>query len=510
MSHHGMNQPRGMKSAHRSNRFSSMFPNLPRLISDPADLIEAGKKDGPMDESVHGAIGSTNTPLGYVFLGQFIDHDITLDVTSSFDQINDPDAIRNFRTPTLDLDCIYGGGPEASRHLYYHAPPARRAPIPLPKPSPIQPVSPKAPIIPDNLGRFRDRGFRQTLNDIRADNLRNAEINGFYLLTDGDDLSRAFSHSEDNPNQAAIIGDPRNDENRIVSQLQLSMHYFHNAVYDHLLNEAKSHSSETPNYTHIFEEAQQTTRWHYQWVVVHDFLVRMAGQETVTDILANGTKFYCPEGQPFIPIEFAAAAYRFGHTMVASQLNYNDDHQNTPLFSRDLGSGFQVNQAGEIKWENFFGNNAVSAGAVDIRLSPELLKLPFVNGEEHLKSLATRNLLRGQSFGLPSGQNIYQAMVEELGSNLPQPDLAALNLPPALEANTPLWLYILAEGSLSNGQQLGPVGGRIIAEVLIGVLEKDPSSFLGSDRSWMPTLIDNPADWNMEALLQFASYGYSN
>ena len=127
MAHHGLTSLRGMEKRSvrepRSGRFGEMFPDLPRLISDPADLHAAGRINGPMNEGQHGKIGSTTTPLGFVFLGQFIDHDITLDVTSSFDRLNDPQATKNFRTPTLDLDCIYGAGPEASRHLYYHAPP---------------------------------------------------------------------------------------------------------------------------------------------------------------------------------------------------------------------------------------------------------------------------------------------------------------------------------------------------------------------------------------------------
>jgi hypothetical protein len=193
-------------------RFGVLFPDLPRMIVDPEQLREAGRKDGPMDEGVHGKIGQTDTPLGYVFLGQFIDHDITLDVTSSLNQLNDPLATRNFRTPTLDLDCIYGSGPDASPYLYYHAPP---------NPTP-----------------------------------RQAEIDGKHLLTLGDDLVRALSDTEENPHRAALIGDPRNDENRIVSQLQLSMHYFHNKVFDSLIG--------TVPEADAFGQAQRTTRWHYQ------------------------------------------------------------------------------------------------------------------------------------------------------------------------------------------------------------------------------------------------------
>jgi Animal haem peroxidase len=459
MSHHGMTTPRGMckrgPGAPVDGRFGVLFPELPRMIVDPEQLREAGKIDGPMDEGVHGKMGSTDTPLGYVFLGQFIDHDITLDVTSSLNQLNDPMATRNFRTPTLDLDCIYGSGPDASRHLYYHAPPeGERTP-------------------------------------------RQEKIDGKHLLTLEDDFVRALSESEENPRRAALIGDFRNDENRILSQLQLSMHYFHNKVFDSLIGEVSKDD--------IFAEAQRMTRWHYQWVVVHDFLVRMVGQELVDDILCNGSKIFHCSSTPYIPIEFAVAAYRFGHTMVTMSLDYNSTHENVKLFGDELGKGFVVNTAGKTDWHRFFGPGAQPAGAVDIRLSKDLLALPFITDPGEEKSLATRNLLRGQSFGLPSGQSVHRAISEACGEDLPTPDLSGLGLPEHLVACTPLWLYILAEGTLSSGQRLGPVGGRIVAEVLIGLIESDPTSYLGTDRSWKPELA--AGTWDMPALLAFADYG---
>ena len=437
-------------------RFGELFPNLPRLISDPKDLVTAGAKGGPMDVDVHPSVGETDTPLGFVFLGQFIDHDITLDVTSQLNQINDPSAVQNFRTPTLDLDCIYGSGPEASRHLYYHAPA---------NPSPHQ-----------------------------------EQIDGNHLLTVESDLARAPSFPDDNINRAALIGDPRNDENRAISQLQLTMHYFHNRVVDRLLDSGEPTDA-------VFEEAQRLTRWHYQWIVVHDFLARMVGQEIVEDILCNGNKVYKVDDDPFIPIEFSVAAYRFGHSMVKGTLDYNDDHQGVKLFGPELGGGFTANSAGAVEWPNFFGATAQSAAAFDVRLASQLLDLPFVD-ENEISSLATRNLLRGQSFGLPSGQRVHAEMCEKLNEALPEPNLGDLNLPAALETSTPLWLYILAEGGLSNGQRMGPVGGRIVAEVLIGLLEHDQRSYLGSDRSWQPDLVEGV--WDMVSLINFTAYGLSD
>ena len=120
-------------------------------------------------------------------------------------------------------------------------------------------------------------------------------------------------------------------------------------------------------------------------------------------------------------------------------------------------------------------------------------------------SLAIRNLQRAQSFGLPSGQKIHGAISEACGEDLPVPDLTGLGLPGHLVQCTPLWLYVLAEGSLSGGQHLGPVGGRIVAEVLIGLLECDRTSYLGRNRAWSPTL--GNGDWDLQALIKFAGYG---
>lgn len=463
--HHGMISHRGLEQRGAGSgdlhRFADLFPDLPRMIADPQALRQLGAVGGPMDEA-GGAAGATTTPLGYVFLGQFIDHDMTLDVTSSFNRVNDPAGIRNFRTPTLDLDCIYGNGPEASRHLYYHAPP---------NPSDYQ-----------------------------------KSISERHLLTLNDDLVRALSETPANINRAALIGDPRNDENRVISQLQLAMHVFHNKVVDYVAGQDKYPDEE------VFEEARRLTRWHYQWVVVHDFLVRMVGKDLVDDILCNGGAVYAQaqakHGSVFIPTEYAVAAYRFGHTMVRSPLNYNAAHPNVELFGSELGGGFTANAAGPVDWGTMFGAGAQPAGSVDTKLPTILLQLPFVSDPE-LNSLAVRNLLRGQSFGLPSGQSVHQALCEATGEDLPVPDLSAagLALPAEFQKCTPLWFYVLAEGALSGGQQLGPVGGRIVAETIIGLLEADNTSYLGSDRSWSPSAdFSGGGVWDMPALLRYAGY----
>lgn len=423
-----------------SNR---LFQTLNRLRSKKDDIQEAGAIGGAMDENVHGRNGNTTTPLGYIFLAQFILNDITFQRNSSSAQNAPPHGMWSTlnttkqlcRPPALNLDCIYGGI-QARPEIYYQ----------------------------DNL-----------------------------LLVSGDDFQRV-SHS--NSASYPLMADYRSDDNRVLSQLHLSMHYFHNAVVKYMQSTNEYESD-------LFADAQQQVRWHYQWVVVNDFLVRMVGEDLVEDILANGCRLIPDSDFASIPIEFSVGAYRFGHALLKTRLAYNEQHASLHLFGPDLGSRFSANSVGAIDWKNFFGPGSMVASPVDIRLPTDLLALPFIASSD-VCSLATRNILRGQVAGLPSGQNVRAIISELCGKPLPEPDLGASGLPDSLIRNTPLWLYVLAEGQLSNGQKLGPVGGRIIAEVLIRALECDGESYL-SDPDWSPSLDDKP--WDMLALLEFGGYG---
>lgn len=479
MTHHGQVDLPGLQYACRhatasNGRFQRLFPDLPALWLDPRVLSETGAPGGPMAIGNGNDLGdSPNIPLGYCFLGQFIDHDITLDVSSSFDRVNDPEGIENVRTPVLDVDCVYGQGPVESRHQYWHSSSSQFS-------SSIQ-------------------------SDVR---LRTGPS--------GDDLPRHEG--------AALIGDFRDDENRIVSQLQLVFIHLHNQSVRALLDDLNPSYAPRNGYQdhlrgiwlsnigaashELFEEARRLTRWHYQWVVVHDFLKRICGEKIVDDILCNGRKVYTCKSDPFIPTEFAVAAYRYGHTQVPDDIAFNGN-VNSPLFRGALGIGFDrlPNGIGGPDWRLFFGSSARPASAIDIALAESMLDLPFV-GRGGESSLATRNMLRSQSFQMPSGQAVADEIERITGEQFNRAPVDRLDLPVELHHHTPLWLYILAEGYLSNGETLGTVGGRLVAEVLIGLLECDPTSWLGSNRNWVPEFMrDTRATWDMEALINFATQG---
>ncbi|MDP9331538.1 MAG: heme peroxidase family protein [Actinomycetota bacterium] len=386
-------------------------------------------------------------PAGYTYLGQFIDHDITFDPASSLQRQNDPDALRDFRTPRFDLDSVYGAGPDDAPFLYQ-----------------------------------------------REDKTKLLIGTG----PDGEpDLPR-------NVQDRALIGDPRNDENTIVSQLQLLFIRFHNRVVDELVKDGwPAHSSTT------FEEAQRVVRWHYQWIVVHDFLERMVHPAIIADIFDNEPVIVddAPEPQsrrkinllffhwhkdPFMPIEFSVAAYRFGHSMIRPDYFLNGSlGTEFPIFTADPNPqptadlrGFKARPAGwTIDWSFFFelgGDGLQHAHGIDSKLAAPLQTIPDADPP----ALALRNLQRGVALGLPSGQRVARAMGLE---PLTDAQLGLIEISEEFRQGAPLWFYILKEAEVrETGVRLGPVGGRIVAEVLCGLLKGDPLSYINVEPNWTP------------------------
>ena len=232
---------------------------------------------------------SSNIPAGYTYFGQFIDHDITFDPASSLMRKNDPNGLLNFRTPRLDLDNIYGAGPDDQPYLYEED---------------------KATLAVD--------------------------------LVDGDasrpDLPRY--RGRDPKRVRALIGDMRNDENSMVSQLQLAFLLAHN----NLVKRAKSRLSVDD--TVAFEMARKTLRWLYQHIVWNDFVKRIVVDEVYKVALKlentpdKRKHWTCGLGdvyrwkhQPFMPIEFSVAAYRFGHSMVRNSYQTNFDERGIDKFA---------------------------------------------------------------------------------------------------------------------------------------------------------------------------------
>ena len=433
----------------RSDRFGRMFEHLPPAYI-PADVLEdIGLQGGPMDGGAN-KHRTKSVPVGHVIFGQFIDHDITLDVMSRFDRLNIPGRITNQRTPALDLDCIYGAGPEPHPFLYH------------------------------NSGSFAGAKLLTGADEPGADANASADLFRGPAVPGGG-------------RGPAIIGDPRNDENRIVSQMQLGMIRFHNKICDEL-NASTGHKG-----GELFEEARREVTWHYQWAVVNDFLLHMCGQPVVSDILACGRKYYCGD-EPYIPVEFSVAAYRFGHSMVPMKINIRNGGGLHEFFGPVLGEGFSPVTSSDavVEWgelvETGGPGSVQKAEKLDTKLATDLLALPFVSTGQ--ASLATRNLLRGNSFLLPGGEKIAAHMERPTNEIEKVMDKIATLSGNRITQGAPLWLYILAEAEVigretapckfEKAEGLGPVGARIVAEVIIGLLELDPTSYLGVNRNWSP------------------------
>jgi hypothetical protein len=453
-------------------RFGRLFPTLPPFAEDTTAirdaLTELGAAGGPMDPGddlsdpvalITDPAKSVNNPnnptitAGFTFLGQFLDHDMTFDPTSSLARRQDPEAIRNFRIPALDLDSLYGGGPVASPHLY------------------DQTVD----------------GGRTTLLTEEIPGSAAVSIDG----TVRHDLPR-------NGQRVALVGDPRNDENLVVSQLHLAVVRFHNRVV------ADVKADLGPGYTaqEIFAEAQRVVRWHYQWLVLHEFLPKTVGQAMVDDVLASGPRHFAWRNDPFIPVEFSVAAYRFGHSQIRPSYRTNfatsatdparqffalflDPAAADPDDPADLRGGRRAARR-FVDWQTFFDfgdDRARPNKKIDTKLSTVLFTL-LGQPEGEPVSLATRNLLRNLTMQVPSGQRVARAMQ--------LPELAAADLedlaPFTLDRRTPLWFYVLREAEVAaDGEHLGPVGGRIVAEVIIGLIMGDRQSYLRQDPDWTPT-----------------------
>ncbi len=461
----------GRRSSQFEGRFGRMFRTLPaadfneRILLALGDAMTAEGEDAPTPETQSDDEENTGISAGYTYLGQFIDHDLTFDPASSLERQNDPDGLVDYRTPRFDLDSVYGRGPDDQPYLY------------------------------------RGDGLHMLLGDPLTGN-------------DSDPRTRGLPRNRPEPKDPAraLIGDPRNDENVIVSQLQASMLRFHNRVVDFL-------GSST------FEEAQRTVRFHYQWVVLHDFLPTIIGEDTWHDILPHikkGTnvlqdppqlKFYKPQKEGFIPVEFSVAAYRFGHSMVRPIYRLNTNLDRLPIFASSGESlvGFRLFPSNwAIDWSLYFkmgpapelGPKRVQpAYKIDTSLVNPLGNLPKSIASKP-SSLAQRNLLRGWRMGLPSGQAVSAAMgIKPISddrlkvgkankADTPKnPKLTAIS--PLFEENAPLWYYVLAEAQqqfVTNKTpiHLGTVGGRIVGEVFVGLMLADSHSYLRQDPLFEP------------------------
>ncbi|MFZ6647143.1 peroxidase family protein [Undibacterium sp. TJN25] len=512
-------------------QFFSRLLSPSRQAYEDDDLFAAAKAMDLPDTVGDGPDAEENlyVPAGYTYLGQFVDHDLTLDTTSTLNP-NDPTPPTNLRTPAFDLDCVYGDGPAAQPYLYE----------------------------PD--GATLKVGW--CFDDpAKPDLIRNQDADGKISATG-----------------RAIIGDKRNDENSIVSQIQLAFIKYHNAMVKHF-------STKNPGLKGavLFSTARQEVRWSYQRMLVEDYLKRIIEKPVYQQFASawaeqgdSAYKLYPPELRSRIPLEFAGAAYRFGHSMVRIGYRMNTTTA-LPVFefsgvSDKSLAGFQPLPSSHVidDWGRFFpapdrkelwpgvqvDNNTgqeqikVSNGGrpvvrlqfaykIDPSLTGSLGDLPAsisdfdgskkrpLHQDHKGPALSLLNLRRGNKFQLASGQRFAEAIGVDQASMLKNTELKIRvpsgdkwtfeDFPAGLRQRTPLWLYILAEAQRGivrawadpNGNksqpvtedffmkdvgawtQLGPVGGRIVMETFFGLLDADPRSYINAAPvEWKPVVFE--------------------
>ena len=282
----------------------------------------------------------------------------------------------------------------------------------------------------------------------------------------------------------ALIGDPRNDVHLFVNQLQVALLHAHNLLVERLREDGEPEAS-------VFDEARRALTWHYQWVLLNDFLPTLVGEKLSAHLRQEGPALYEPGDAPQIPLEFADAAYRYGHSQIRDRYVVNESSEPLPLFP-DLIGFEPVPPERVVSWSMLFDTPdeqpAQRAKRIDGRLPASLINLPVaITGsvdEDAYHSLAVRDLQRGQATGLPSGEVVARA----LGVELLTAEQVGL-VRHGWDAETPLWYYVLREADVQQeGSRLGQVGARIVGEVVVGIIDADPESYRAVDPTWRPTL----------------------
>ena len=438
--------------------YGELFASLPDASWSTADLQALSTAMiAPADEPAAPGAGDPEDnkaiPAAYTYFGQFLDHDLTLD--NRPDDLVTPTPVSslvNGRTPQLDLDSVYGAGPTASAQLY--------------------------------------------------------NSDGMHLLTGvsltgGND--RGAMDLPRDANGQALIGDPRNDENRIVAGIHSLFIRFHNKTVDRI----RSRNRRLTN-TEVFNRARQEVVTAYQWIVLTDYLPRIVGQKTVDSVVSRrgrtwrtnlGVYTSCAQ----MPVEFSVAAYRFGHSQVRAFYKINRATSPVPVFSGTFVPGSDLTGFSPspstfgIDWNLFLPSQPGARGAfqpsykIDGSLTHSLSLLPLPTTGIGPANLALRNLLRSQQLGLPSGQDVARALgitpltddriLVGAATGDPADQRTLTSVSADFAGKAPLWVYVLAEAAAqtgSNAGRLGPVGGRLVAETIVGLLASDPTSVVAT------------------------------
>ncbi|GAB4084974.1 heme peroxidase family protein [Myceligenerans cantabricum] len=492
--------------------------HLPAL--DPEATKEALQRLGAgMVESADPGPRESTIPVVYTYWGQFVDHDVTLFLAGAEaaadeaaadgaaetgepqeayrgpgrhpgaghdgppplgDIVDDPFEVfspgevrrrlRNARRPLLDLDSLYGSGPRFPGEKDHGGTRSEAAYVP---------GSAKL-----RLGRLGDLG------------------EGFTPVAPAGDQQRDLPRDADGH---AIVPDARNDENMLVAQFHVAMIRFHNAVVDWLA-EHRPRLARRPR--DLFTEARELVRHHYQWLLVHDFLRTLTKPGVLDAVLADGARLFHPARRVAMPVEFAAAAFRFGHSLVREtnelNVNFSTGAPSGPatlgqLFTMTGGGGLSADPSAPgtalpaqfaVDWTRLTDHGDPNPDHMSRRLDPFVADgLANLRNEGNglpdrirglLKHLAQRNLLRGYQHAVPTGEAAAAALGVTPLTHAELRRGATPEVAAALDelGATPLWYYVLKEADVQgNGNFLGDVGSRVLAETFVYLLQVDDDAY---------------------------------
>ncbi|MEL7160607.1 MAG: peroxidase family protein, partial [Bacteroidota bacterium] len=367
-------------STHQKDHFARLFPELEPLELPDDDcwayarrMMEWGNLDAPDSSTITNGVG---------IFSQFLAHDITFDANSRLRAGNRIAGIVNDRTTNLDLDCVYG---QKTQDFYYDA----------------------------------------------------KDTDKLLLGKEYTDGTHHWRDLQRNAQHKAIIPDSRNDENIIVSRMQVLFLRFHNRMVDHL--------RATDCITKAYAPARRQVIWHYHWLIVHEYLGRMCDPSIWTRLVREPARYYTQPGP--LPLEFTGAAFRVGHSQT------RDDNRISDTVDKGLFElGFFTAMEEFVDWRYIFdcGDGRVQyARRIDTKIGKSFHRIPFIKTKDRKEqSLPFRNIRRGVGYGLPSGEAVAMRLGQE-----------PLEVPLTQKlggAGTPLWYYLLYEAEClgNNGEHL--------------------------------------------------------
>jgi hypothetical protein len=480
-----------------------MFRYLRPGLFEPDDLAALAEEMeiagnlgwNPGGESDDYAEENKGIPAGYSYLGSFIDHDLTFRQIGSAKAQGQLTAFGGY-APAFNLHTIYGLGPNIQPYFYKH--------------------------VGHGSGPERDR-FKMALGNL---------IRGSDADPNARDLPRIPG---DEGGDVSLVPDVRADDSIPEAQMHAMMLRFHNRLTD--IRERAP-----------FYEIQRALRFHYQWVVIHDFLPTLIHEAVLHSVLPHLAKrtnpgqdppqlrFFRPGLGAGVPIEYEWAVVRIGHSTVRQMYRLNHKEPLVPIFDPSPRLGCSLHgrracpQGWAIDWDLFFdmrtGSRSGAYGPpqysakIDTAVPNPVAR--FLLFAAKTPGLAYRNLLRGLRMAIPSGQVISEFMgcppipddrltVGRATERDSPTNKLLVDISPRFRNNAPLWYYVLAEAQqqFENDNtpiRLGPVGGRIFAEVLIGLMLANPASYLRSDPTFQPypELCASPGRFLMSDLLRAA------